>query len=184
MRLFTGIDLPEEVGQNLEELLTKLRPAARLKWSRVRNLHITTKFIGEWPEDRLKELSAALAEVPKRESIPISVSGLGWFPNPHSPRVFWAGIQAPPQLAELAHDTDQRLGRLGIALEDRPFHPHLTLARIRPPADLLELKKAVAALPSVEFGSFTVDRFYLYLSQRGPTGSEYHHLAGFSIREK
>ena len=60
MRLFTGLDLPAEVVGNLEELLQQLRPTARIQWSPPANLHITTKFIGEWPEERLEELKAAL----------------------------------------------------------------------------------------------------------------------------
>ena len=61
MRLFTGLDLPAEVVHNLEQLLERLRPTARIHWSLPANLHITTKFIGEWPEERLGELKAPLA---------------------------------------------------------------------------------------------------------------------------
>ena len=61
MRLFTGIDLAEDIVERLERLLMHLRPAAHLKWSPVYNLHLTLKFIGEWPEDKLPEFKAALA---------------------------------------------------------------------------------------------------------------------------
>ena len=63
MRLFTGLDLPEDLVGNLERLLGELRPAARIGWSAPANLHITTKFIGEWPDGRLEELKHALAAV-------------------------------------------------------------------------------------------------------------------------
>jgi 2'-5' RNA ligase len=72
MRLFTGIDLPDEVHAKLEALVRALRPAARIKWISVANLHITTKFIGEWPEERLQELVAALRELTPREPITTS----------------------------------------------------------------------------------------------------------------
>ena len=60
MRLFTGIDLPDDVREKLERLLMHLRPCAHLKWSPVYNLHVTLKFIGEWPEEKLPQLEAAL----------------------------------------------------------------------------------------------------------------------------
>ena len=64
MRLFTGIDLPVEVRENLGVLLGRLRPTARLKWSPVANFHVTTKFIGEWPQSGLRELISALGSLP------------------------------------------------------------------------------------------------------------------------
>ena len=81
MRLFTGIDLPEEIREKLERLLMHLRPAAHLKWSPVYNLHVTLKFIGEWPEEKLPQLDEALRSVPPREPIAAEVKGLGWFPE-------------------------------------------------------------------------------------------------------
>ena len=109
MRLFTAIDLPDDLVATLAGVVEKLRPTAKIKWSPKENLHITTKFIGEWPKERLDELTAALKALPAREPIPIAVRGLGFFPNPHSPRVFWAAVHAGPELATLARLTDQAL---------------------------------------------------------------------------
>src|ERR1039458_3355684 len=80
MRLFTGLDLPGEVVRNLEGLLARLRPAARIQWSPAANLHVTTKFIGEWPEERLGQLKAALAAVAERPAIEIAVARVGFYP--------------------------------------------------------------------------------------------------------
>ena len=66
MRLFTALDLPPEVLGRLDHLLRRLKPAARISWSPPENLHVTTKFIGEWPESRLAELKAALGGLPDR----------------------------------------------------------------------------------------------------------------------
>src|SRR5690349_14152020 len=120
MRLFLGLDLPEEVVGRLEGLLEELRPAARIQWSPPANLHVTTKFIGEWPEERLRELQNALAGVPRRNAIAVRIAGLGFFPNARSPRVFWCGIEAPG-LKELAADTDRATAALGIESEKREF---------------------------------------------------------------
>jgi RNA 2',3'-cyclic 3'-phosphodiesterase len=178
MRLFTGLDLPAEVVRNLEQLLRQLRGTAHINWSPPANLHITTKFIGEWPEERLSELQQALGALPPRAPIPVHVRGVGFFPNPHSPRNFWCGIDAPG-LAELAADTDRATAALGIAPEKRAFSPHLTLARIKERLDLQPLREAIAAQPSLEFGRRDATGFFLYRSQLKPTGSVYTKLAEF-----
>jgi 2'-5' RNA ligase len=181
MRLFTGIDLSPDVVTNLEDLLVRLKPSSQINWSPPRNLHLTTKFIGEWPEERLAELKAALTGLPVRAPISISVEKLGFFPNPHSPRVFWAGIHADAGLAGLARDTETALAALGVAKEERAYSPHLTLARIKTPGKQPALLQAVAKLPSLDFGSFTADRFFLYHSRTAPSGSVYTKLAEFPL---
>jgi 2'-5' RNA ligase len=179
MRLFTAIDLPAPVLDTLARLLDRLRPTAHLKWSPIENLHITTKFIGEWPESRRAELESALRSLGSFEPIPIRLRGLGFFPNPQAPRVFWVGVEAGPDLAELARRTDAALARLGVPPETRPFSPHLTLARIKEPVPLSGLRQAIARLETVEFGEFRADRFYLYLSELRPAGSVYTKLSEF-----
>jgi RNA 2',3'-cyclic 3'-phosphodiesterase len=179
MRLFIGIDLTPEVIANLEGVIERLKPAAQINWSPPRNLHITTKFVGEWPEGRLDELKSALGTLPARQPINIAIQKLGFFPNPHAPRVFWAGVHAGDNLAALARDTEQALAPLGIVKEERAYSPHLTLARIKAPGKQPALLQAVAKLPSLDFGSFVAGRSYLYQSRTAPTGSVYTKLAEF-----
>ncbi|MBX9603066.1 MAG: RNA 2',3'-cyclic phosphodiesterase [Bryobacteraceae bacterium] len=181
MRLFTGIALPEEIEGRLEQLLGRLRPAAPAQsWSPAANLHVTIKFIGELPEARLEELKQALAALPARAP-EVELKGLGWFPNPHRPRVLWAGVQAGPALSDLAAAANQGLVPLGIAAETKPYSPHLTLARIKSDEGLIALRQAIAQLDSVEFGRFRPDSFHLYLSKPGPRGSVYSKLASFPL---
>jgi RNA 2',3'-cyclic 3'-phosphodiesterase len=182
MRLFIGLDPREDVRERLERLLVQLRTYAHLKWSPVYNLHVTLKFIGEWPENKLPQLEAALRSISAREQIPADVKGLGWFPNPHHPRVFWVAVNAGDTLAKLAKDIEAALAPLGIAKEDRPFNAHLTLARIKEPAPLDELRNAIAQLESVDYGSFLVDRFYLYRSEPGSAGSIYTKLSEYPLQ--
>ena len=182
MRLFTGIDLPEEIREKLERLMMHLRPCAHLKWVPVYNLHLTLKFIGEWPEQKLPELEAALRSISRRAPIPLEVRGLGWYPNARSPRVFWAGVQGGDALAELAQDNDKVLEPLGIARETRAFTAHLTLARIKEPTPLEALRNAIEKVESAEFGSFQVDRFYLFRSQPGSAGSIYSKLSEYPFQ--
>jgi 2'-5' RNA ligase len=180
VRLFTALDLTPELLETLEELLRRLKPAARISWSPVANLHVTTKFIGEWPEDRLGELTDALAGLPSRPSMPIAIRGVGFRPNPRSPRHFWCGVGAPG-IAGLAADTDRATAALGIHSEARPYSPHLTLARIKDRADLGGLHQAIAALETTEFGSFVAQSWFLYRSTLKPTGSVYTKLAEFPL---
>ena len=183
MRLFTSIDLSVETREQITSLLATLRPTAKLNWSPPENLHITTKFIGEFPENRLAELNSALAAMAARAPFDITISGLGWFPNPHQPRSFWAGIHASEGLPELAKATDLALQPLGIARESKPYSPHLTLARVRSPGvELHVLRGAIAQLPTVEFGRFAVSGFHLYLSELSSTGSRYTKLAEFPFQ--
>jgi len=177
MRLFTAIDMSSEVQSHLSALLDRLRPAAKLSWSTAEKLHITTKFIGEWPEERLDEMKRALGKVTAPVAIKIAVRGLGWFPDQRDPRVFWAGVQGGEELKLLARATEQAVHAIGVPLEDREYTPHLTLARIRKRGRLDELKKTVESLKSTDFGAFEARAFHLYLSRAG----RYSKLAEFSV---
>ena len=180
MRLFVAIDIPAEIKDALRCFVDRLRPAAKIGWSPLDNLHITTKFIGEWPESRLDEMKHALTSVPVKGAIDVTVKGLGWFPNPRRPRVFWAGIGGGEPLRALARDTEQAAARLGVPVEERPYSPHLTLARIREAVPLERLHKTIESFPAgcgFNFGSFSATQFFLYLS----AGGKYTQLAGYPL---
>jgi len=183
MRLFTALDLPGDVIRNLSQMVERLRPTARIQWSPPENFHITTKFIGEWPEERLAELKQALAGIESRVPIPVHIHEAGFFPNPYSARVFWCGIEAPG-LDSLAIATDRATASLAIPRESRAFSAHLTLARIKQRINLQPLRDAIAALPTLDFGRFEVDRFFLYQSKPTPSGSVYSKLAEYSFSQK
>jgi 2'-5' RNA ligase len=181
MRLFTGIALAPNVVERLSALLGALRPAARLNWSRVENLHITCKFIGTWPDDRLSDLSAALKAAPVSGAIPIQIARFGYFPNPHHPHSLFAGVQAGPKLAELVCAIDQALLQLGLAAETRPYHPHVTLARIKGTSDIRQLRERIAGIADFEFGEFDAHQFHLYQSRPSDRGSIYVKLATYDL---
>jgi 2'-5' RNA ligase len=163
MRLFTGIAVAPHVRDNLARVLKELRPLASLNWSPVENLHITSKFIGEWPESRLTELEATLENLTLPGSFAVAISRFGYFPNPHNPRTLFAGVHAGPGLAELATRIDDVLTPLGVARESRPYAPHLTLARIKH-ENIRELREHIANMTNFDFGTFQVSEFHLYLS--------------------
>ena len=122
-------------------------------------------------------MNRALAATPAPGPIEIAVRGLGWFPNERRPRVFWAGIDGGEPLRSLAHATEQAVAQLGVPVEERPYSPHLTLARIKEAVPLDALRKALQAESGFDFGSFRASSFFLYLSANG----RYTQLARFPI---
>jgi 2'-5' RNA ligase len=186
MRLFVGIDLPGAVERKLSDVVSQLAATVGkggIRWSRPENLHITTKFVGEWPEERLDGMKTALRGLMGRGAINIKLAGLGWFPNPHQPRIFWVGVQAGQELGLLAKATDDAAAAIGVPKEDKEFRPHLTLARLNGATreDIVALRQGVAAIDDLEFGSFCADAFYLYLSKTGGNGSVYTKLESFAL---
>jgi 2'-5' RNA ligase len=177
MRLFAAIDIPDDVKQNLRLLVDRVKATAKISWSPVDNLHVTTKFIGEWPEDRLEEIRSTLASVGSPGPIRIAVRGIGWFPGPGNPRVLWAGIEGGEELSMLARATEDAVHAIGVPKEERKYSPHLTLARIRERVELDPLRKALDQAGPYDFGVFIAPAYALYLSK----GGQYTRLAGFSL---
>lgn len=173
LRLFTAVDPPEEIIEALAGTVDRLRPLAKIAWSRPSNFHITTKFIGSWEEQRLAEVNAALRSLRGREPFSVRLAGINFFP--HS---LWAGVEGAG-LASLAAATEEALSRIGVEVETRAYSPHLTLARIKERRDANALRREIAKLGAIEFGSFTADRFHLYASSRGAGGSVYTKLSEF-----
>jgi 2'-5' RNA ligase len=159
MRLFTGIEPSAEVMQHLAPVL------ARVKGVPAANLHITTKFIGAWPEERLPEMLAAMNDAESRaawpHAFPIRVSGLILLS-----RALCAQVHAGPELAELAKRIDDTLEPLGCPRETRAYNPHLTIARPKH-ENIGELRHMITSMGNIDFGSFEASGFHLYLSQPG-----------------
>ncbi len=197
MRIFIGIDLDPEVRKRIERFLEGVEgfaPAAR--WMRPESLHITLKFIGEQTPERMEAITERLRRV-EGSALEIRAGGYGFFPTAKAPRVFWIGIHAGPQLAELAESIDVATAELGIPREDRPYSPHLTLARAGagrrlssakerkadgPNAVFAVLEKRLAAIGELDFGTMTANEFILYQSQLSPAGSKYTKLQRFPMK--
>jgi len=180
MRLFVAIDIPEEVRSAIGALASKLQIACRkARWTRIEGLHVTLKFIGETSAEKTEMIKAALAAIPARTPFSMNFRGLGFFPNERRPRVLWAGIEANSDLSSLAAAVETALEPLGIPHEERPFSPHLTLARFDTPRGLHALHAAIEKAGTVEFGSTTAKEFHLYQSVLKRGGAEYTRLATF-----
>jgi 2'-5' RNA ligase len=168
MRLFTGIALPPEASAPVLALIDQLQPLAHIAWTKAEKLHITTRFIGDWPESRLDELKQALTAISAPLPIEVRIHGLNWLPNPHRPLTVHAAVEATEPLKQLAADTDSVLLQLGLIPEPRTYRPHVTLGRIRRQDHdpIGPLQRAVEQT-RVSVAPFRAESFHLYLSANG-----------------
>src|SRR5262249_8379608 len=102
MRTFVAIEIPAEIRKHIQELMEKLkRLSSDIRWSRPEGLHITLKFLGEVPTEKIGLVKAQLKALPAFPPLPIEIRGAGFFPNERAPRVLWLGIHAGPWLKQL-----------------------------------------------------------------------------------
>ena len=197
MRVFVGIDLDNDIRAKISTFLDGVRGfAPEARWVRSESLHITLKFIGEQKPEQVQAIKERLARI-EGSAMEIRITRYGFFPTPKAPRVFWIGIEAGPQLAELAGKVDAATAELGIAREERAFSPHLTLARggggsgspkwrkgDGPNSMFAVLEKRLAAMPELDFGTMTAHDYFLYQSQPSPSGSKYTKLERFGLKAR
>ena len=180
MRLFIAIAIPEHIRAAFAAQIKEFRGLSpQAKWVRAENLHVTLKFLGETPPEKLGSLQNVLADVHSPQPVQLDFRGLGFFPNEKRPRVFWAGMEASENLKNLATDVDQATYRLGFPLEERPFTPHLTLARFQPPGIPAKLLETVRARNAQSFGMMEAAQFHVIESKLKPTGAEYTTVQSF-----
>lgn len=191
MRLFIALDIDESIRERLAKFVVGVRGfAPGVRFVGTESFHVTLKFLGE--TERLERILQELGNV-SGPQFPVTFRGYGFFPGPKNPRVFWAGIEAGPELGELAQKIDEAVAPLGFEREKGPYHPHLTLARAgsgRPqkmPGDranekFAKLQQKLEKLPEPEFGTMTAREFHLYESKLGPRGAVYTKLRSFPLR--
>lgn len=180
-RVFIAIELPGSIREQLMRHIDRLRtsvPEARASWSRAENLHLTLKFLGDVPVTNVEALSKAA----QKAALPVApfdlvVGGCGAFPPKGQPRVLWIGLEDPSAiLAGLHRALDRECARIGFAREARPFHPHLTIARLRNPQG----SRRLAALhANTEFGPVetTASGLSVIRSELRSEGSRYTVIA-------
>jgi 2'-5' RNA ligase len=181
MRTFIAFDLDPEIKLRLSDLLRRLRwrGPKGVSWARESGLHITLKFLGEideaWVVRVEKAMTAAAAAVP---AFALHVRGTGAFPPPpRPPRVLWVGTDEPSAVIDLQAKLEAGLESLGFDPESRPFHPHLTLGRVKSASGLRDAVAELERLQEAEFGEMTVRKITLYQSTLRPDGAVYSVLA-------
>ena len=178
-RLF--IALPIEVSP---PLLAQLKALAKLGRSvrpiRVEQVHLTLKFLGEVDIVRIPSIKTVLDDIgTTRTSFAWSIRGLGAFPNVARPRVVWAGVEPQEPAIALVNEIDRRLGPLGFPKESRPYHPHVTLARVegRP---LDELHQILHSQGAQDYSRQQATSLVLYrslLKSSGATHQKIHEVS-------
>jgi len=183
IRAFVAIDLSEEIYQRLNTVTGNLQErlaGVPVRWVPVRNIHVTLKFLGDVSIKNLEVLKKLLeTEARNHASFEISVGDLGAFPSERRPRVLWAGVEAPQELAALQRRIESETARLGYAPEDRPFSPHLTLGRIGRNASSQDLQRVGEILKTTRIGFLGATRIqavHLYRSDLQPGGAVYTPL--------
>ncbi|HEV7671563.1 MAG TPA: RNA 2',3'-cyclic phosphodiesterase [Thermoanaerobaculia bacterium] len=174
-RLFVAIEIPEavqsEVGRRIEPLRESLSADGKTRWVDPRGLHLTVLFLGDIAADLVpwlgEELAAACAP---RTPFELALHGAGTFPPARPARVAWVGMTAPPELHVLVSALSAAAGEaIGHPAEERPFVPHLTVARCREPWQ----RPAIATFTSAFSGPigepFAVSEAVLVRSHLGET---------------
>jgi 2'-5' RNA ligase len=184
IRSFVAIELPEEAKKGLTRLRKQLeRDEHRfVKWVTPGGIHLTLKFLGNIPSTRVTEITEAMKRAAQGISpFLLEISGLGVFPNLNQVRVLWVGIGGElDRLSTLQRNMDSALAALGFAAEERPFVPHLTLARIREGASAPERKGFGEFVSSAAFEqkyAVEVEAVRLMRSQLTPAGAIYTCLS-------
>ncbi|HRK25470.1 MAG TPA: RNA 2',3'-cyclic phosphodiesterase [Beijerinckiaceae bacterium] len=172
-RLFTGIELPQEIAGRLAELRGGL-PGAR--WLDPSDYHITLRFAGDIDRRRAEDFAAELADI-RFQPMVIALTGLASFGGgkPHSVHV---SVAPNPALIELSEAHERAARRAGLAAEKRKFVPHVTLARLRG-ASTLDVADYLASRGGFPPLRFMVQRFVLFSAREQTGGGPYIIEAAF-----
>jgi len=179
MRLFVGIALSVEVRSELDRIVARMKPKlAGWRWSQPNSWHITLQFLGNAGSAQYDPLLTALRNV-RSPAVPIQLGGLDFFDHAG---VFFADVAVSPQLAGLQRKVVAATDRCGFIAETRPYHPHITLARLKGGVRGAALRELRAKLPERQrFSAFTANEFLLYESFLGPGGSRYEVRERFCL---
>jgi len=171
-RVFCAMELPDELRVQLQDHISSLRkavPDVAASWSRVENIHLTLKFYGNVDVDRIEATSGAIDRAIKNVApFEISVGKTGSFRS----QVLWIGVSDPSGNLAAIHQ------RLGSA--DRPYRPHLTMARIRRPEGARRLVDAHRQM-QFENVAVAVKEVVLFRSELSPKGSKYTAISSHRL---
>ncbi|SHE32419.1 2'-5' RNA ligase [Seinonella peptonophila] len=179
-RTFVGLSLPanikEQLGGWMEENQLKL---PFRKWTIPEDIHITLHFLGETTEEQLKHIKSILTEVcSKHRSFSLSLNGFGIFGQNHQPRIFWSGVGGDlEQLQNLQKSIVKELDLIGFPNENRPYRPHITLAR-KYESNTFN-PSVLPSLPKIE-AEWIINKGVLYESKLGQR-QRYHQIEYFSF---
>jgi 2'-5' RNA ligase len=184
IRAFVAIELSPEVLAALGQVQDRLRRGEggqAGRWVKAEGIHLTLKFLGEVPAERLEAIYQAVGQACLgRTPFELTVAELGCFPSLRRPRVVWVGVhEETGQLAGLQEAVERELNRLGFPPEGRKFTPHLTLARVQDrasPREIEALGKVVGTAQIGELARMRVEAVSVMKSDLRPEGAIYTEL--------
>ena len=184
IRSFLAIELPKPILRKIEEVQGDLRLThADVRWVSPEKIHLTLKFFGNIEESRVDPIVKSI-EKPVKNTLPFSlkVQGVGAFPQMKNPRVIWMGlVEEREALSSLQKQIEAQLEEIGFQPEDRSFHPHLTLGRMRSSRGKGDLVGRIEKHKEEEFGDLQVERVVLFKSDLKPTGPIYTPLGDVKL---
>lgn len=183
LRAFLAFEVSPEVRANLMRAEDELKETrADLKLVEKENLHFTVKFLGEIPNAAVEEVDRKVRALPLRR-MDVGVRGLGAFPDERRPRVLWGGV-APHDLPTITTAGQQVVDALeGIGESDeRGFHPHITVARVRSPRNVEALTAFLRENSSREFGRTPITKLKLKSSALSPSGPTYTDVKEYVLQ--
>lgn len=177
MRLFTAIDLPEDIRQRYADLQTPGTLDAR--WTSPSQFHVTLRFIGDVDASSAPRYENALTQV-EEPTVQCTPYGLDVLPSRRNPSVLVVGLRRSDSLLSVYEAVSTALREVDLPPEDRTYRPHVTLARLNgaSPESVHELLDAYG---DAQLPSFTADRFYLYESTLTPNGAVHERRASFEL---
>jgi 2'-5' RNA ligase len=179
IRAFLAIELPDDLRPGLAQVQEELkRSRADVRWVPVGNIHLTLKFFGNVPDDDIEALAGAARQA-AAEAAPLQLkaTSAGAFPSPNAPRVVWLGLGGDVlPLTQLYYRLEKAFASLGYLPEGRAFNPHLTLGRVKSPANRERLAGMLAKMPPLDWPPFFVKELILFQSVLSPQGSKYTPL--------
>jgi RNA 2',3'-cyclic 3'-phosphodiesterase len=182
-RTFIALMIPSDWTDYLAAVSRDLAAKTQgLSWVRAENVHITLRFLGDLDDSGVQRVCELVARGIAGEQAPKARLGsIGAFPNLTRPRVVWVGLaEGSEAVAALARSVNGALERGGFGTPDKPFRPHLTLARVRERARFLEAIREAA--PANAPPAAALDRVHVMKSELHPAGARYTALTEVRLR--
>jgi len=185
LRTFIAINLNPEIKKTLIQLIKELDTGNRsIKWVAEQGMHLTLKFLGEIDREKVAQIKNVLKRILKKyRPFSLRFKGTGSFPpGKKAARVLWVGIEEEESLERLQSELEAELEKIGFPKEERRFHPHLTLGRVKFPSGLGQTLSLLEKYKDQTFGEMKVEKITFFQSILKPTGAEYSILSEFELR--